>query len=413
MSKAMIITVGTGREGSDIAGAISLAIRREHPDYILFFTSPVSDEKTFPLIDKDVLKDRETEKDVFAETDDVEEIYRHYICKIREVIAKGYQNHQIVVDYTSGTKSMSAALFTAGIALEVGSVNYTAGKRDSGGRVIPGMERPTAIKPLAIFAENRIKEAQAFFNCYQFQAAAILLSRLQGSIQEPSIVKQFDFMCKIIEAYRLWDTFSLKKAADLFGKIKSEGLMTEHPARGLFEKNLIHIHRSLANKYSTHRLVDLFYNIQRRMEEGKYDDAQARIYRLFEYMAQVKLYNWDNWRIETKKVSLAALPENIREKYRERADANGEIENISMVNAFALLEDLSEALGQDFMQRYRQDTSSIRSLLNKRNNSILAHGFTAIEKDDCEQLLEIAQEFLDKYFPEWIAERDRAIFPKL
>jgi CRISPR-associated protein (TIGR02710 family) len=308
---------------------------------------------------------------------------------------------------------MSAALFAAGIALEVGSINYIAGKRDSTGRVIPGTERPISINPLILFAENKIKEAQKLFNQYQFQAAKALLEPIKATIKEPAITDRVDFLLMITEAYALWDTFKLKEAADLFGKIKADGLINNHPVKDAFQKNFILLSQEAANRYSLHRLVDLLHNIYRRMEEGKFDDAQARIYRLFEYMAQVKLYNWNSKKIETAKFKLNILPESIRDKYRKQANENGEIENISMVKAFALLEDLNDALGRDFMQRYKKDDSMARRLLNKRNKSILAHGFTAIDGNDCKQLLEIARDFMDKYFSGWINEQDKAVFPKL
>jgi hypothetical protein len=130
-------------------------------------------------------------------------------------------------------------------------------------------------------------------------------------------------------------------------------------------------------------------------------------------MAQVRLYNWNNKKIETAKFKSDVLPENIKDKYKSQTNENSEIENISMVNAFALLEDLNDALGIDFTQQYKKDVSGIRPLLNKRNNSILAHGFNASDHKDCEQLLGIAQDFLDKYFPEWAKEQDKAVFPKL
>ncbi len=154
MAKAMIITVGTGRNREDIAGAISLSIKRENPDYVLFLTSPLSEQETIPCINKAVLEKGNTRIESFEETDDVEIIYLNYVRIIRGLFADGYKREDIVIDYTSGTKAMSAAIFAAGIALEVGSINYIAGKRDGTGRVIPGQERPIPINPLIIFAEN-------------------------------------------------------------------------------------------------------------------------------------------------------------------------------------------------------------------------------------------------------------------
>jgi CRISPR-associated protein (TIGR02710 family) len=215
----------------------------------------------------------------------------------------------------------------------------------------------------------------------------------------------------IIDAYSLWDTFKLKDALHLFGKIKADGVLNAHPMNKSFTKNFSLLNGSTENKYSIYRLVDLLQNINRRMEEGKYDDAQARIYRLFEYMAQIKLYESHN-KLETERIKISSLPETLRHKYEKMAGHKQEVQ-LSMVRVYELLEDLKDAMGVDFMSQYRQEESELRKLLNQRNKSILAHGFKAIEKEDCEKLMSIAQEFLNKYFPDWTREKDNAVFPKL
>lgn len=50
MPKAMLITVGTGRDRQDIAGAIRFSIRQQNPDFVRFLVSVVSEEQTLPLI---------------------------------------------------------------------------------------------------------------------------------------------------------------------------------------------------------------------------------------------------------------------------------------------------------------------------------------------------------------------------
>jgi hypothetical protein len=194
MAKTMLITVGTGRERKDIAGAISLAIQRESPNRVIFLASPLSKEETLPLIEPEVLQNRECFVEENQQTDDVEVLYLSYVTIIQRLIEEGCNAEDIVIDYTSGTKAMSAAIFAAGIATEVGSINYIAGKRDSTGRVIPGHERPMPIKPLALFAENKIKQAQELFNIYQFQAARALLLPLKKNLGDSSINRRISFL---------------------------------------------------------------------------------------------------------------------------------------------------------------------------------------------------------------------------
>lgn len=411
MAKVMIITVGTGRNREDIAGAIKLSIQRENPDHIYFLTSPQSERETMPYVDNPFLKNRKIAIQTLDETNDVEEIYLKYLELIRTIIADGNSRENIVIDYTSGTKSMSAALFAAGVSLEVGSINYIAGKRDSSGRVIPGKERPIPIKPVTIFAENKINEARTLFNRYQFQSALTLLRPLTETLKENSIADRVELYIKLAEAYSAWDTFKLTEAVLLFGKINSTGLLKEYPYKEAFQKNFELVNQSKTNKYSIHRLVDLLNNIYRRMEEGKFDDAQARIYRLFEYMAQIKLYQEHN-KIATERVKINELPSALKPKYLQMAGEKTELQ-LSMVKAFELLADLNDELGCEFIGEYLQNNSNLMCLLNKRNKSILAHGFTAIDCRDCEELLKITEEYMNRYFPEWINEKAKAAFIKI
>lgn len=412
MSKTMLLTVGTGRNRTDIAGALSLSISRENPDAVVFLTTEKSSRETVPEFDKNALQGRNVSEHTFAEENDVELIYLHYLKILQGMIDGGLSPRDIVIDYTSGTKSMTAALFAVGLSCEVGSINYISGRRDETGRVIPGTERPIPIQPVSIVAHSKMNTARALFNLYQFEAAALILRELEREVHTPDIRQEVVRLRRIVEAYGLWDTFHLKRANDAFGKINSEGLFEGSSVRGTFQMNLQLLNRSCTKKYSEERLIDLLQNASRRVQEGKYDDALARIYRLFEFIAQIKLYR-DHDKIETERISLKVLPEQVRGKYENDFSSQKKTLPFAMVRSYDLLRDLNDQLGSDFMRDYADEHNILNVLLGKRNKSVLAHGFNPIAREDCEKLMAIAETYLDKYFPGWREQKTQAEFPQL
>ncbi len=60
MKKVMLVTVGTGKTGPDIAEAICISIKHQNPDYVLFLKTRETDERTMPFIrDNPVLQGKQ------------------------------------------------------------------------------------------------------------------------------------------------------------------------------------------------------------------------------------------------------------------------------------------------------------------------------------------------------------------
>lgn len=204
MPKAMIIAVGTGRNREDVAGGISFSIKRGNPNRIFFLATPKSKAETLPLIvEKSVLAEGNYRVFEYGEADDIQELYLAYEGFFREVLKEGFSPDDIVVDYTSGTKAMSAALFAVGIAEEVGEVSYISGKRSEDGRVVPGTERPISPNLTTLRMRIRLKRMPELFKSYQFESCLSLLREFEGKIAEPTITEKIDFLKKLIEAYMM------------------------------------------------------------------------------------------------------------------------------------------------------------------------------------------------------------------
>ena len=163
------------------------------------------------------------------------------------------------------------------------------------------------------------------------------------------------------------------------------------------------------NFYCKERLFDLYLNANRRIKEGKYDDAMARFYRLFEYIAQIRLFNREP-QIITGDVNVSSLPEKIRGKYINMKGENDKKITLSLVRSYELLKELNDEVGITFFKDYK---NGLEKLLNKRNNSILAHGFDSIAEKDVIEIKNLVEKYLNIIDSDWKTEIKNAKFPEL
>ena len=127
-------------------------------------------------------------------------------------------------------------------------------------------------------------------------------------------------------------------------------------------------------------LADLYNNAGRRFDEGKFDDATARLYRLVEMLAQHVLLR--DFGIRASDVDPDKVPAPFRETFaRIRDERDGKIK-VGLVKAHELLRGLGAPLGERFLENER-----LRSRLGKRNASYLAHGTVPVEEGDCKAFL--------------------------
>lgn len=75
VQKAMIISVGTGQTGKDIAHGICFSIQHHNPDFLVFLNTKKSQETTMPYIVEDCeLRGRKWGQINIDDADDVEKI---------------------------------------------------------------------------------------------------------------------------------------------------------------------------------------------------------------------------------------------------------------------------------------------------------------------------------------------------
>jgi len=149
---------------------------------------------------------------------------------------------------------------------------------------------------------------------------------------------------------------------------------------------------------------DLLANAKRRAElEDKFDDAIARIYRAIEALAQFRL--GFKYGIKTSDVRPKQIPESLREEYERRyVDEKTSKIRLPLFASYNLLEKHGDELGKRFFAQYE---NKLRSVLDQRNRSILAHGFDSLKQDTFQKMYAAVLEFAG------IEERQMPAFPVL
>lgn len=416
MSKVMIVTVGTGET---VSHGICFAIKEQNPDHIVFMVTKESKEKTLPLILQDTIVRNKTRGEfVLKDENDVEEIRFESHRIINSLIKKHYDPKDIVVDYTSGTKAMSAGIVLAALDKKLGSLVYISGRRDKNGRVISGNERVISFEPNRVYADTLFKEAVDLFNLCQFDSCLEILIKSKDLIAEPEFQNKIGLLESLASAYSAWDKFDLKGVFSKIDKLSDEGLLAEWGIKNRIKANKEFLYKEKDNFFCVERVVDLLENARHRGDlEKKYDDALARLYRLIEYIAQFKiaqkgLYLQDkNGNFDTDNLAIDKLTTNLKDKYLKYKDQKDNKVKLGLYQDYDLLFDLGDELGKSFMREYHE--GNLKKLLSLRNNSVLAHGFNPVSEEIYKEILAKVEEIVRSAFPEITGLVEKAKFPNI
>lgn len=362
--------VGVGKNGEamkSLARSILKVIEHENPDEVVFFSTEEAD-KTIEIV-KNLFK----EKYGCELNYEVHHVDQHdfNVCfsKMMEV-ASTYQGWSIGVNYTPGTKTMSAALAAVGAFLNV-PIIYVSGKRE-GGVVKEGTEVVLTSTPYKFKDLLTLRKVSELFNSLLFNSALI-------EAQELVDYPKKDILLDIIKGYLLWDSFNHEEAHNIFNKYSSRDVdfIEKFGVNKGFLGRLI---KSQGLDRMRLLLVDLISNAERRIETGRYDDAVARLYRAVELIAQIAL-------AEFGYEEPIKLEGELAEKYKEYKD-DGKFK-LGLAKKIELLKDLGWDKADDLYLK----NSKMKGLLESRNKSILAHGFTPVGKRVAENLLAEVERF--------------------
>ncbi|MGQ9455369.1 MAG: TIGR02710 family CRISPR-associated CARF protein [Armatimonadota bacterium] len=396
--KGMVVTVGTG-EG--VHEGIARSIEYANPDDIIFVVTKDS-RATLERIAKK-LESESSENNLaslcrnenaivaVSNHEDINRCYEAARDALKKLADRGLQPGQMVADFTSGTKAMSAGLVMAAVQFGC-NLSYVGGGRNRAGRVTSGEELVHTGQPSIILIDLTLKNAVEAFNRYQFGACQVLIEGLKERIS-PKLPKKAKSLSTAAKFYEAWDRFDHKTAYKLCKKLKEDfdkewGVDTD-PNRQVVacianaEGDKIEKCKNVGDIL----MADILANAERRSEENRYDDAVARLYRVIELAAQVtfaRKYDFSTGRVRKSFLR----KKNLESKYTN-SDQLGDEEHVKLglCKAYELLADLGEDLGKLFIN----NEGKLQKILQSRNESILAHGLSTVGENAYKELLEHAK----------------------
>jgi len=311
------------------------------------------------------------------------------------------EGYDVVVDFTGGTKVMSAALALVARRWKC-TFAYVGGQernRNGVGVVVSGRETQfSQFNPWDALGYQAVEEAVAVFNHGGYAAAAALLDQAVRGADDAAVKRELSTLKAVIDAYAAWDRFDHKEAAQRF----ADALKNRNDLFALFP----HEYPSLIARLERHRdhvrglspgnepklewVIDLVQNARRRSAEQRLDDAVARLYRAIEALAQVVLRE-KHGILNTRAVTLDQLPQTLRDEWASRA-RDGRTFMLGLQDAYRVLRELADPVGQCFDDA--RLAAAEGSPLVARNNSILAHGFQPVGENAYKQLHDAAKRLL-------------------
>ena len=339
---------------------------------------------------------------------------------VKNFISKSEDNFEVIVDITGGTKAMSSGLALAAVAGDYKDfkINYVGGEdRTKSGVGI--VKENTEINKLianpastnAIFEMNRGKN---FFNKYNFDAAfenfaqVVELEDNKLASLYLDLVKFYDrwdkfeitmedngedlysYLSNIIEKINCDDDFSKFRETQFFNQMENNLDFLSYKIRGLLPAQP----KSLAYKKFIDKIEyyipDLLKNAERRIDEGKYDDAVARLYRLNELISQKELISYVDKNELNEKHKFLFNVEKMKNKIRKnRIRGEGATSVLKLKGNEGKNNKYNKFKGVANKYNFLYDMGIIKnksykniiSKLDDRNDSILAHGLNPINND--------------------------------
>jgi len=401
MTRAMILSVGGSPD------PIAFSLREERPEFVCFLASHQSVDQIGGIKQSSGSGTDwscQDEKEIVESPEDLVECYERALKCWDRVHRRGIGPAETLIDYTGGTKVMSAALAMAAASRGV-RFSYVGGTRrtkDGLGVVESGTERRRVdCDPLELFAVEEKRRIGQHFNSCQYDAARTRLDDLLPRLPEPqrSVLLAVQ---QVVAGYAAWDRFDHRAALRVLGAGRAQlderarltGAREYGEVLAITSDNvaaLAALDRDTKGFKRLHLSLvgDLVANAERRLAERKFDDAVARLYRAIEMRGQVAFEA--AFGVLTNKVRAVNLPEPIRDDYVARyRDAERDVLKLPLEATYRALGAANDPVGLAFAERYDE----IRQLQGARNDSILAHGLQPLGEERARRMLEVALAFL-------------------
>ncbi len=324
---------------------------------------------------------------------DADEAYAHFDAVLGDLMPE-CTPEQLHVDFTRGTKAMSAAAVLASARRAIPNLRYVDGDRDRRGMVRPGTERVRRIPTATVDAHRRRDLALDLMRRGNFSAVRNLLADDEPPSRAIRGAAAF---------YAGWDRLAYGEAVDC--RVPStppdrwEPVWPTEEMRFWVDELARDTDRQ-QHKAMAHRLrllvVDLLANAERRVAEGQFEDAYVRFYRILELVGQARLFDHlrDSSKLDPEDEAVKLLQARIRKKKQRPLERRGAHVCVGRFNASRLLKKLDDPLAKHLL-RYEKTPAETALDPRLRNDSLLIHGFAAKAPADRARLNTIRRELED------------------
>ncbi|MBX5473079.1 MAG: TIGR02710 family CRISPR-associated protein [Acetobacteraceae bacterium] len=320
--------------------------------------------------------------------------------KSLQALQARYNDAELVADYTGGTKSMSAALLYAVVAVPGVRAQFMAGERPDLVQVRRGTERPQKIDLTWLLAEREAARFSAGWARFAYAEAeegiaAVLHGLAEDNAAPRGTRGELITLQEFSAFFAAWDRFDHETAFRRLNAMPEELRNRLAPWR----PSLALLCDSDAKRKGGMQCLDLWRNAERRAARGLYDDAVARCYRMLEATAQWHLlarHDMDTADMPWEKIPPEILEKAGIERRENQKGLGGLMPSFRLWEALEpeglMAKFLKQVTPPDYPKKPRPGERELRNMLDLRNHSILAHGFRPIRHEEWERFGKFCRE---------------------
>jgi CRISPR-associated protein (TIGR02710 family) len=419
--QAIVLSVGESYQ------PLVLSICAVQPEKIYFLHTEKTENNIDTIVDVLKLRPRQYQKELVDPVDPTA-IYQ----SIKRILAQ-FDPSSIAIDFTGGTKSMSAGMAMAAGLIGADLIYISSKWISSIRKPEAGTEELTLVpNPYEVFGDVEMKQAEELWAQGEYNAAAEIFGSLSKRLPEHAY---FQVLMKLARAYDAWSVLKLGEARDHFGFVLTEGrsilwrmranclkdrefslieqqyeiarMLADHVGGQTIEPSVLQDYESM--KHLILLLYSIGINYERRKKWGL---AALHMYRTIEMVFQHRIAlhgiltdSPDYSQISKTDEELIDKVNQILKKHNAAEQCwNALPSQLALSNTHVLLCALDDPIANTI------NVSHIRGGLYTRNYHYLTHGYLAIHEKNyssinkianllVKKLLEVNGEDLDSLLP--------------
>ena len=405
-NRVLVLTVGTG-DMTKLEETLFIPLRKSIATdaWARVILLPSAVTETFAETVRNGIEGVEVTLDPLPEDheNDADRAYAHFDSVLGRVLRE-FPPEGVVVDFTRGTKAMSAALVLAAARREIPHLRYLTGRRDERGMVEAGSEMVRSIRTTVVAGHRRLDLACDLMQRGNFAAVETVLPDTGHSsvgLYPRTLMEISRAVRTVARFYAAWDRLDYAATSrvdvpappdrnwkDLWpGSAAREWVcaLAKEPPRS----------DSLAMADRLRRLaVDLLANGERRLGQGQHEDALVRAYRVLELIGQARLFDHglDSADLDRNHFAVQAVQVKIEKKNQAplAEGRSGELQ-AGRFQVARILKECGDPLAKRLLKF--ENEASLKPTL--RNNSVLIHGFFAGAPEDPESLRRLLRDLVE------------------